>query len=117
MRCLDSVVAVVDADDDGLVRIIVVNKIHIVSFLPLGGNTKIMVLVVVKLTTTTKMIALAQKSGKLSKWQLTKQGFTASSQFGDLRLGGESYQLGNFHFWGYGRPQVVRLTPCRVQGW
>lgn len=52
----DVAVAVVDTDDDGIGVVVVVHKIHRDSFLPLCGDTKIlvMILVVVKLTTTTK---------------------------------------------------------------
>ena len=37
---LDVTVAVVNADDNGIVGSVVIHKIHSVSFLPLGGNAK-----------------------------------------------------------------------------
>ena len=44
---LDVAVAVVDTDDDGNGIVVVVHKIHRVSFLPLCGETKILILILV----------------------------------------------------------------------
>ena len=78
---LDVAIAVVDTDDNGIG--VVVHKIHRDSFLPLCGDTKMMmVLVVVKLTTTENI------------------GLSESCQFGDFqfKLGVKSAKLAFFTF-------------------
>ena len=47
---LDVAIAVVDTDDNGIGVVGVVHKIHRDSFLPLCGDTKMIILVVVKMT-------------------------------------------------------------------
>ena len=65
---LDVAVAVVDTDDDGIGVVVVVHNIHSVSFLPLCGDTKILIDM--------------SESSQTGNFQLCCE--ILSSQFGDL---------------------------------
>ena len=65
---LDVAVAVVDTDDDGVGVVVVVHKIHRVSFLPQSGDTKILIDI--------------SESSQIGNFQLCCE--ILSSQFGDL---------------------------------
>ena len=76
MGGLDVPVAVIDTDDDGISVVVVVHKIHSVSFLPHSGDTKTMMVL-----SESSQIGNFQLCGEISSCQIGNWPLTANQSF------------------------------------